>query len=464
MPARVPDDSGAAPLLCCGLCRFRLPTMRLPTLLLLLLIAVPAAAADRVWVPGWRATAPLTTARAGAAVLEANGHVYALGGVDGRNFLKTVEYAPIRADGTLGEWHLTAPLNEERGFFDAVAHDGYLYAAGGGNGPNGEHLLASVERAPLRPDGRLGPWQRLPVALNLPRRCVKLAVSGDALYALGGFGGALLDTVERAEFGAGGLGPFTLQPERMTIPRYVNAAKAHGDTLYVLGGHDQSEGRGLSAVEYARVSGPAAAAWSSTVAMGAGRYGLAVLSHGDHLYALGGLDGARYADSIELSRILPDASLGPWRPTTALSSPRANFGALEHGGRVYIVGGTNRGGYYRTVELAEFNDAGDIGYWATKEEAATAAARRASAPEDGARAADLPNEGEVREIINTEVYSYLRVADGAEELWLATERNDYRVGELIRYGRGTLMGNFRSRALGRDFESILFVERTERVR
>ncbi|MCC6207008.1 MAG: hypothetical protein IT488_02480 [Gammaproteobacteria bacterium] len=437
--------------------------MPLLSLLLLLLIALPSAAAEQLWVPGWRATTPLTTARAGAAVLEVDGYVYALGGVDGRSFLKTVEYAPVRADGALGAWNLTAPLTEARGFFDAVAHDGYLYAVGGGNGLNGEHLLTSVERAQLRADGRLGSWETLPVSLNLPRRCVKLAIVGDALYALGGFGGTLLDTVERAEFRAGGLGPFALEGARMTMPRYVNAVKAHGDALYVLGGHDQNEGRGLAAVEYARIGRNGAPAWTGLAAMGAGRYGLAALSHGDRLYALGGLDGARYSDSIESSVILPDGALAPWRTTTPLSSPRANFGAVTRDNRVYIVGGTNRDGYYRTVEMAEFNADGDIGYRATPEEAAAAAAQQESVHAERARASNLPNEGEVREILHTVAYSYIRVADGAEEQWLATERSDYRVGERIRYGRGTLMGDFHSRALDRDFKTILFVERTERI-
>ncbi|MCC6301199.1 MAG: hypothetical protein IT489_00180 [Gammaproteobacteria bacterium] len=439
--------------------------MPLPTfLLLLLLLSLPAAAADPVWVEGWRATSPLTTARAGAAVLEAGGHIYALGGVDGRDFLKTVEYAPIRADGSLGEWHLTAPLKEARGFFDAVAHGGYLYAAGGGNGPNGEHLLASVERAPIRADGRLGPWETLPVALNLPRRCVKLAVVGDTLYALGGFGGTLLDTVERATFTAGGLAPFAVEPARMTLPRYVNAAKAHDGRLYVLGGHNENEGTGLAAVEYAVIDGGGdIAAWKRTSDMGTGRYALSDLVHGDHLYALGGLDGARYTDSIELSRIQPDGSLSSWRTTTPLSSPRANFGALEHGGRVYIVGGTNRDGYYRSVEVAAFDAAGDIGYRATPEEAAAAATQHAAAHAERARASKLPNAGEVREILHTEAYSYIRVAGEHGEQWIASSRLDCPVTRRIRYSRGTEMTGFHSRALGRDFDSILFVEGAECV-
>jgi hypothetical protein len=436
--------------------------MRLLVLILLLPFSA-ISAADPVWVPGWRTAAPLTTARAGAAVLEANGNIYALGGVDGRNFLQTVEYAPIRPDGTLGPWHLTAPLNEARGFFDAVAYNGYLYAAGGGNGPNGEHLLASVERAPLRSDGRLGPWERLPAALNLPRRCVKLATVGDKLYALGGFGGALLDSVERAGFTAGGLGPFAVEAGHLTLPRYVNAVKAHGDTLYVLGGHDESGGRGIAAVEYASVGADGAAqGWRTAAAMGAGRYGLAALSHGDRLYALGGLDGARYTDSIEVSRILPDRSLAPWRATTPLSSPRANFGALEHGGRIYIVGGTNRDGYYRTVEYAEIDPQGDLGYRGTPEEAAATAQLRDTRKKQ-TQAAQLPNEGEVREILHTEAYSYIRAADENGEQWIASPRVDCPVNGRIRYSRGTEMVGFYSRALARRFESVLFVEGMECV-
>jgi hypothetical protein len=115
------------------------------------------------------------------------------------------------------------------------------------------------------------------------------------------------------------------------------------------------------------------------------------------------------------------------------------------------------------VEYAEIDLQGDIGYWATPEQAAAAAQRR-DAQKKQVQAELLPNEGEVREILHTEAYSYIRAAGPAGEQWLATERSDYRVGERIRYGRGTLMGNFHSRALGRDFGSILFVERTERVR
>lgn len=429
------------------------------------LFATGMAGADTtVWIPGWKATSPLTTPRAGAAVVAAGDYLYALGGVDGRDFLASTEYARIREDGTLSPWRPTSPLTQPRGFFSAVAHRGYLYAAGGGNGPAGGNLLRSVERARIGPDGRLGPWEPLETALTVPRRCVKLVAAGEALIALGGFGGALLDTVERATLGPDGRpGPWRLEPNPMTRPRYVNAAKRVGDTLYVLGGHNEREGVGLAEVEYA-VTGPPGSplVWHATAAMNHGRYGLAAAAHDGLLYALGGLDGAVYTDVIEASRIRDDGSLGPWRRIAALSSPRANFGAVVHRDRLYVIGGTNRDGYYRTVEYADFDAGGALGFRGSPQEAAAYRARRAAARR-GTPTPLLPNAGTVREIISTAAYSYMRVAGSDGERWIAAPRRDYRVGERIRFSRGVTMTNFRSRALGRVFDAILFVERTERA-
>lgn len=438
------------------------PALIVPVLLLLCAGAF-ARDGETIWVAGWRETSSLNTPRAGAAVEAIGDYVYAIGGVDGERFLNSVEYARIRKDGTLTRWQPTAPLNVERGFFDAVAHDGYLYVAGGGNGPHGEHLLRSVERAPIRPDGRLGTWERLDTRLVLPRRCVKLVVDGSAIYALGGFGGQLFDTVERALINERGRpGAFRLERNKLTMPRYVNAAKQVNGMVYVLGGHRETEGVGHTAVEYAALGGDGLS-WRRTAAMGLGRYALSAAANNDYLYALGGLDGAIYTDSVEVSRIGDDGSLSGWSETTPLSSPRANFGTIVHRGRLYIVGGTNRDGYYRSVEYADINATGDIGFHATREEARAYKQRRASRQQALDTASRLPNEGVVEEIIHTGSYSYMRVRNGEHMQWIAAPHTDYAVNDHIRYSRGVAMTNFHSRTLDRDFDSILFVERTARV-
>ena len=425
-----------------------------------MLALTPVAAAERVWIPGWREAAPMTMPRAGAAIVTAGDRVYAIGGIDGRRFLKAVEFARILPDGSLTPWEPTAPINEERGFFDAAVLDGYIYIAGGGNGEGGKNLLRSVERAPIRPDGRLGSWETLEVNLNYPRRCAKLALHGRSLYAIGGFGGVLHDSVERAEILPDGrLGPFRLEPNPTTIPRYVNTVAAGADILYVLGGHSETEGNGIAGVEFARPGGNGEAlGWREAAPMMRGRYALSSVLLGGELYALGGLDGPVYMDSVETGSLGGEGAPHAWRANTALSSPRANFGAFAHGDRLYVVGGANREGYYRSVEYAERGPDGELGFWATAEEAAEHARRLALAELISADQPALPNEGTVREVLQAGIYTYVKVTGAGGEIWIAGPQGEYSPGDTIRYSSGTPMSDFHSRSLGRSFEHILFVE------
>ncbi len=417
-----------------------------------------------MWVAGWRETASLNIPRAGAAIVKAGNIIYAIGGIDGRDFLRTVEYSRIREDGTLTPWRLTAPLNEQRGFYDAIAYKGYLYAVGGANGPGGKNLLRSVERARIQDDGSLGPWRMEQTALVYPRRCVKLALVDDTLYALGGFGGALLDSVERADIQAdGALGPWSQEERTLTMPRYVNTVKTLGNAVYVIGGHRQSEGSGRIEVEFAHAGpGRRLSPWRAATAMTHGRYALAAAAHQDRLYALGGLQGPLYTDVVETSRAdRASGALSAWRATTPLSSPRANFGAIVHGDFIYIIGGTNRDGYFRSVEFATFDDEGDLGFWATPELAAAhdqqrAAQQKASLPK-------LPHRGRITDLIHTSLYSYIEVEFGGMRRWIAAPRADFKTGEWIHYSRGVTMTNFHSRTLRRDFPTIIFVEQARKA-
>ena len=430
----------------------------LPLLCLALLLS-PGVHANE-WITGWQQTEPMTTLRAGAAVVHVGKYIYMLGGVDGMHFLRSTEYTTIRPDGTLTPWQGTSPMLEQRGFFSSVEHNGYIYAVGGGNGENGEHLLRSVERAKIFDDGLLGHWQKVDSPLQLPRRCVKLVVSGNMLYAFGGFAGSLLDTVERAEIRPDGdLGPWTIEKNKLTMPRYVHTVKEVNNTVYMIGGHRESEGVGHPQVEFAtlhnnRFDKP----WQRTTPLNKGRYALAAATHRDFLYVLGGLDGAIYQDVIEKANVNKDGTLADWQDTTPLSSPRANFSTVVDGDRLYIIGGTNRDGYYNNVEYATFNDNGDIGFVGTAQQRSAYEQLR----KQETKATPLPNHGNVIEVIQTRAYSYLKVSGEGGSRWLATSRDDYTVGDNIGYSRGLTMTNFYSRTLDRRFDEILFVEKVEK--
>lgn len=438
------------------------------SLLLLLILLFSAytkqVLAQEVWIPGWQQTSQMNTARAGAAVLEANGVIYAMGGIDGRRFLNSSEFSKIQPDGTLGPWQRGALLNDARGFFDAIEHNGFIYVAGGGKGESGTVLLRTIERTRINKDGGFEGWVTERNQLGYPRRCVKLFIANSRIYALGGFNGALLDTVESAAINKDGtLGEWRMEKNSLTMPRYINSVKVLNGITYAIGGHAEREGSGLTEVEFARTTiigantaVDDALTWQKTTAMQAPRYALSSVSRGDHLYAIGGLNGAIYSDAIELTQQSSDGELGEWRYTTPLASLRANFGSVIYHDRIYIIGGTNRDGYYSTVEYATLDERGDIGFWGStqqlKEYQQQQQAREAKLTRQ------LPNSGVITEVIQTRAYSYLHVTKGVSEQWLAGPRGEFRVGEVIEYSRGTTMVNFHSSSLNRRFSSIIFVE------
>jgi hypothetical protein len=408
----------------------------------------------------WQSTASLNTTRGAAGIIEVDGRLYVIGGVDGWRFLGTSEYTQIQADGQLAAWQKGPSLNEDRGFFGVAQHNGYVYAVGGGNGPHGHNLLRSVERAKLLPGGGLGPWQQESTQLNLPRRCAKVIVTGDFLYAFGGFGGTLLDTIERARInGDGSLGPWELLPDTFTIARYIHAMAHHEGALYAIGGHAEQGGTGIASVEYSVLQpNGALAKWQAGPPLKQGRYGLAAATHGGYVYAIGGLSGANFYDAIERSPINADGSLGEWQSVSNLPAPFADVGIATHGDWIYLIGGTNRDGYYDSVFYARFADL------AAPAVEASAATRQISPAPKPSKPVLMPNEGIVAEVIDGGTYIYVSIdlGDGQSE-WLATGKSDINVGDHVRYSPGIFMQNFYSKTLQRTFDIIRFVGKLEKA-
>lgn len=427
-------------------------------------VVAEQAEAEKVWIPGWKEAQPMNIPRAGAAAVIYNGFIYVLGGVDGRNFLTSTEYAQIQPDGSLGKWRMGPNLPTERGFTSAVVHDGYIYVVGGGNGPNGQHLLRSAERARINADGSLSAWETEGTRTVMPRRCTKLGLINDRIYSFGGYGGVLLDSVEFSPIDEDGhTGDWTIASETMTLPRYVNSVKVVGGRAYVIGGHDEAKGVGITDVEWTAPDDSGdMAGWQRTSPMQTGRYGLASTAKHDRIYALGGLTGLEYLASVEVADVLPEGGLSAWRTTTPLTRPRATFNALSSDKHVYVFGGTNTDGYLRSVEYTSVNEAGELGFWGTvaDKQAYENRYREANARKQG----QLPNEGVVRQVIHTQMYSYIEVSGPKGQVWLAGPKTELPVNARIRYSKGVYMSNFYSKELQRRFPAVTFVSKIERVR
>lgn len=432
------------------------------TVLVLVCVLSACGTQNKLWVPDWKETSPLAVPRAGAAIIAVNDTLFLIGGVDGKNFIDTTEFAKIQKDGSLGTWQPGPHLIEPRGFIDAAVHDGYVYVAGGGNGPNGHNLLRTAERARILPDGTLGSWESEKNQMNVARRCSKLIATDTALFAFGGFGGALLDTVERAEFMPdGSLGEWRLEPKTMLMPRYVNGVKKWGSAAYVIGGHDQTKGVGITDVEWSPLGSPETRDWQATQPLLTGRYGLSTVAHGDHLYALGGLTGLEYLDSAEKSQVNADGQLSAWSVTTPLDVPRAMFSVVEYKDWIYLIGGTSRENYLTSVVYATTNESADFGYWGLESDVRAYKAKLAARK---AQQSQLPNQGTVKTVLQAEAYTYLEVVNANQEvIWLAGPKLAIQPEEQVRYSKGVVMSGFYSRELKRSFNEILFVGQLQKV-
>jgi hypothetical protein len=391
-----------------------------------------------------------------------NGFIYVIGGVDGRDFVATVEYAPILENGSLGQWRRGPSLNVERGFIDAVVHNNSVYVLGGGNGPNGKNLLRSAERAQINSDGSLSPWVVEQNQMKIPRRCSKILVAGEFLYSLGGYGGALLDSVERAPIlDNGQLGEWNVEEQTMTLPRYVNTVKRVQDNAYVIGGHDQMKGVGIVDVERAVPAKQGNIGnWQKTASLQVGRYGLSSAGYANYVYALGGLTGLEYLTSVEFAEVQDSGDLSAWQYTANLSEPRAMFSTLVYQDWIYVIGGTNQDRYLDSVEYATFDSKGQIGFWGTAQQAQAYSEKIQLLTQQKTQ---LPNQGVVLHIQHASMYTYLNVDSNLGNIWLAGPRIELQVNDKVQFSKGVSMSNFYSKELQQQFPVILFVSKIEKL-
>lgn len=308
--------------------------------------------------PGtWSQTSPNTVAASGEGAAAWNGYLYVVGGHYGTTVLTRVEVAKTNADGTLGSWSTTSALNTQRDNAAVVVADGYIYALGGWN--NSNIGLATVEYAKINADGSLGPWT-LTSSMTTRRYGHAAVVLGGYIYALGGAYQYTnqLNSVERAKINVdGSLGTWS-PVNSMTIVRVAHAAVVGRGCIYAIGGSDAS-GEFLASIEKACLSDGSLGAWSMVGSLSSARYAPNAVAVNDYLYVLGGrIKPDTTLDTMERALINADGSLGSWSAPGRLLGPHegGSPGTVAYGGYLYIILGW-RGGYNSGVEYAKIGEA-----------------------------------------------------------------------------------------------------------
>ncbi len=69
------------------------------------------------------------------------------------------------------------------------------------------------------------------------------------------------------------------------------------------------------------------------------------------------------------------------------------------------------------------------------------------------------HEGVLQEAIQTNSYTYLRLRENNNDVWLAVPKMQAELGKTYYYEGGMKMENFHSKELGRDFDKVIFLEK-----
>jgi N-acetylneuraminic acid mutarotase len=305
-------------------------------------------------------SAMLASARTGHATVITGSHLYAIGGNDGSAPLGTIDVAAIHPDGSLDPpLAATTTLAVPRSGFATASVWSYVYAIGGRDASGS--AIASIERAPLDPNGVLGSFAIYPVSsLVTPRERHSAAVVGETIYVVGGrdASGNVLGSVERVTVNLGGsLQSFaTVTGVTLATPRFGHASAVFGNRLYVFGGTDAS-GHALASVEAATIQQDgtlSAFAAVSGVALATPRTGLAAAVASDQLWIAGGSSDSGALATLERATIQRDGVLQTFAPVAgiALATARGEAGFALAGNYAYVVGGTSGTSALASVERA----------------------------------------------------------------------------------------------------------------
>lgn len=135
----------------------------------------------------WTATTSFTTARYFHSSVAANGYLYVIGGHGGSGgYFTDVQAAPINSNGTVGTWAYTSPLPVAVRKAIVTSYNGYIYLYSGETDA-GVLVGTNVWYAPMNADGSIGDWQMsVGSTFSTARASAAGGIYNGYMYLLGG--------------------------------------------------------------------------------------------------------------------------------------------------------------------------------------------------------------------------------------------------------------------------------------
>jgi hypothetical protein len=237
-------------------------------------------------------------------------------------------YAPIGADGRLGQWQRSGRYAGEGGQGAAATTDGrFLYVTGGINKAGiaqREVFYARIQRG----TGSVGPWAAT-APLPSPLWSHSLFFHNGNLYTLGGRMGSEMSSVTDAVMVSyvnddGTLQPWRISPMKLAFPVELASACAADDFLFLFCGRDPG-GRIVEQIQFSRLTGDGISPWRSIgTSMAARIYSSAALDPVRRaVYITGGRFTTNYADTTDRAYCFP------LRATAHASAPASTTTAVN---------------------------------------------------------------------------------------------------------------------------------------
>jgi len=283
------------------------------------------------------------TSRAGLASAVIDGKIYAVGGHNGSHPLQNMECLDCENE----SWSALPAMRARRSYLSAEALGGKIYAVGGS--ADGRVLNTMERFDPVENSWRL--WFALP-AMGTKRTRLASAVAEGRLYVFGGFDGIRdLATTE------------CYDPEHNRWHFLTSMARKRSDVaaavlrgkIYGMGGQDRDNADPTEAFDTVEVFDPYSELWNYSPPMQTGRLGLASSAlggaaggeGGDRIVAVGGSNGREILSSCEYF----DPRVGKWEILPSMHVGRLGCSVNVVQGKIYALGGYDGTRPLDTVEV-----------------------------------------------------------------------------------------------------------------
>jgi predicted RNase H-like HicB family nuclease len=273
----------------------------------------------------------------------ANGYIYSIGGYSNA-YQTTVQYAPLKTNGTIGTWATTTVLPAARGFImsSVATYGNYMYVVGGSaDGTNG---VSTVYYAKMHQDGTVGAWTAAN-ALPANRLGAAVVVFNGRIYAMGGgtTSSGPTTTIYYAEINSdGGLTPWTTDGTVMPVT-YSNASAimANGKVYYM--GGTNSGGTSQTGVYYATIdplTGDVGSWTTNGTSLPTATSSASAINYNGYVYIMNGGVATYYYAPITSA-----GAIGTWSSQISMTpmTTRTGTATAEYNGYFYAMGGFTGG-------------------------------------------------------------------------------------------------------------------------